>query len=225
MISSRPDPRPGPLGRPQSSVPEGSAGGHRRARRGGRTPHAGRVSSLATYPTWRTTPAPAGRRQESHVGTPAALVPPLLRPAMLRSPAPRMTDPATFRPDADVRRTTGALFLAGAMLLSMPLVAIQGPVHTTPMDAVNVLFIGRLLVLHPHPARDARVPAHRAVLADHPRRAARALGAPCLDGLLVLAEDLYLTSGSSRWPHFLAPAVHVGRVGCLDGGRVRAWPC
>lgn len=36
----------------------------------------------------------------------------------------------------------GALAVVAAMLLSMPLVAIQGPLHTTPMDAVNFLVIG-----------------------------------------------------------------------------------
>jgi len=40
------------------------------------------------------------------------------------------------------RRRPGTFFLAVAMLVALPLVAIQGPAHTTPMDAVNVLFVG-----------------------------------------------------------------------------------
>ena len=39
------------------------------------------------------------------------------------------------------RQSLGSFLVAGAMLVCLPLVAIQGPAHTTPMDLVNVLFV------------------------------------------------------------------------------------
>jgi O-antigen ligase len=34
------------------------------------------------------------------------------------------------------------LLVVGAMLIAVPVVAVQGPAHTVPLDAVNVLFLG-----------------------------------------------------------------------------------
>ena len=39
-------------------------------------------------------------------------------------------------------RARGPFLVMAAMLVALPLVAIQGPAHTTPMDAVNALFVG-----------------------------------------------------------------------------------
>jgi len=39
-------------------------------------------------------------------------------------------------------RTRGTFLVMAAMMVALPLIAIQGPAHTTPMDAVNALFLG-----------------------------------------------------------------------------------
>ncbi len=42
---------------------------------------------------------------------------------------------------ADEARTRSGFILTALMMIALPLVAIQGPAHTTPMDAVNFMFV------------------------------------------------------------------------------------
>ena len=44
-------------------------------------------------------------------------------------------------PASGTRPRGGPLLVSGAMILALPLVAIQGPAHTTPMDPINLLFV------------------------------------------------------------------------------------
>ena len=109
--------------------------------------------------------------------------------------------------------TRGGLLLAAAMLLTMPLVAFQGPAHTTPMDAANVLFLAvswMLILARREPitfplALPFWVMMVASVVAlytaDYRARAA-----------LVIGVDVYLYLWFVTLAHFLARRCDLGRV-------------
>jgi hypothetical protein len=49
--------------------------------------------------------------------------------------------PATYGAASRAPAPRAPLLVTGALILALPLVAIQGPFHTTPMDPINLLFI------------------------------------------------------------------------------------
>jgi hypothetical protein len=51
-----------------------------------------------------------------------------------------MTDPARV-PPVEARARPGAFVLAAAMLATLPIVQLQGPLHTTPVDLLNGFFV------------------------------------------------------------------------------------
>lgn len=114
------------------------------------------------------------------------------------------------------RGTRGGLLLAGAMLITMPLVAFQGPAHTTPMDAANVLFLAiswMLILMRREPivfplALPFWIVMVASVLAlwgaDYRARAA-----------LVIGVDLYLYLWFVTLAHFLARWCDLGRIAVL----------
>jgi O-antigen ligase len=128
-----------------------------------------------------------------------------------------MADPAC--PTPDVQRTPGGLFLAGAMLVCMPLVAIQGPGHTTPMDGVNLLFVGcswiMFLVRHRRFALPLIAPFWVILVGS----LLSLYGTPYLArAALVLAEDVYLYLWFITLADFLARRCDMGGVGMIWTG-------
>jgi O-antigen ligase len=120
------------------------------------------------------------------------------------SPSPQPTD---------VQRTPGALLLAGAMLLCMPLVAVQGPGHTTPMDAVNALFLAGsgvfLLTRRERFTFPLAMPFWVIMVAS----VASLFTAGILDrAAVVVLEDVYLYLWFVMLAHFLARRCDVGKV-------------
>ena len=106
-----------------------------------------------------------------------------------------------------------ALAVAAAMLFSLPLVAIQGPLHTTPMDAVNFLVIGGywtfVLMRRETLEFPLALPFWLIMIGscgglyatiDYPR------------AFTVLAEDVYLYAWFVTLTHFLSRRVKVDRV-------------
>ena len=119
----------------------------------------------------------------------------------------------------DVRSKRGALILADAMLVSMPLVAIQGPGHTTPMDAVNLLFmaVSWLLIF----ARKERVafplgPAFWVIMVASFIALYTAIWVD--RSALVILTDLYLYFWFITLTHFLARDCDTGAVGMMWTG-------
>jgi O-antigen ligase len=117
---------------------------------------------------------------------------------------------ATATPVDTRRRRPAATFTIIAMMLAAPVVAWQGPVHTTVMDAVIILFLG---------AYWAHMIAHRATLSWPLLGAFWAIMAGSLIGLfngtdvpiamLVLGQDVYLYLWFVTTVHFF---VHRSRV-------------
>jgi O-antigen ligase len=113
-------------------------------------------------------------------------------------------------PSEDRRLRPAATFTVIVMMLAVPIVAWQGPVHTTVMDAVIILFLG---------AYWAHMIAHRATLSWPLLGAFWAIMAGSLVGLfsgtdvpiamLVLGQDVYLYLWFVTSVHFF---VHRSRV-------------
>jgi O-antigen ligase len=117
---------------------------------------------------------------------------------------------AAARPAESRRLRPAATFAVIVMMLAAPIVAWQGPVHTTVMDAVIILFLG---------AYWAHMIAHRATLAWPLLGAFWAIMAGSLIGMfsgtdvpiamLVLGQDVYLYLWFVTTVHFF---VHRSRL-------------
>ena len=114
---------------------------------------------------------------------------------------------------ASKRPTDWATIVAAGMLCSLPLVAIQGPAHTTPMDGVNFLFVIGYWIYILTRRETLKFPLilpfwiiclgsctglFSAI--DRPR------------AFLVIAEDLYLYTWFVTLSHFLTRRCRVDRV-------------
>src|SRR5262245_10588852 len=124
--------------------------------------------------------------------------------------------PSRRESEWELPRRPGAVAVATLMLVALPLVAIQGPAHTTPMDAVNLLFVAIywavILVRQERPSFPLIAGFWLVVLGgvlgaygaqDQPR------------ALLVLLEDAYLYLWFATLAHFLARRVRPGDVALL----------
>jgi O-antigen ligase len=117
------------------------------------------------------------------------------------------------RPVSTTLSTDWGTFVAAAMLCALPLVAIQGPAHTTPMDGVNFMFVVGywifILTRRETLSFPLIVPFWLICLGscgglfsaiDRPR------------AFLVMAEDVYLYTWFLTLTHFLTRRCRVDRV-------------
>jgi len=109
-----------------------------------------------------------------------------------------------------------ALLVVAAMIVALPLVAIQGPLHTTPMDAVNIPFVGLcwcvILARRERMALPLVLPVWLIFVgscmglysADYYRRA-----------FVVIVEDLYLYVWFITLSHFLVRRCRLDEVAMI----------
>jgi hypothetical protein len=113
----------------------------------------------------------------------------------------------------EARPNLGAFLLAGAMLVCLPLVAVQGPAHTTPMDAVNVLFLAVYWCVMFIRREKLGFPLIVAVWAIFLGSCAGLFNADDVGrASLVMVEDVYLYLWFVTLTHFLARQCRMGDI-------------